>query len=43
MTCTKEYFFYFSDLGRQTAHEDGELLRVHVSDAGCATAQPFSE
>jgi hypothetical protein len=42
-TCTKECFFYFADLGRQTAQEDGELLRVHVSDAGCATAQPFSE
>jgi len=42
-TCTKECFFYFADLRRRSAHEDGELLRVHVSDAGCATAQPFPE
>ena len=42
-TCIKECLFYFADLRRRTALEDGELLRVHVSDAGCATAQPFPE
>jgi hypothetical protein len=42
-TCIKECFFYFADLRRRTAHEDGELLRVHVSGAGCAAAQPFPE